>query len=204
MNELMKRSSSYLIISGALAVVFGLVAAFFPIATALTLIVVWGIYALIDGIAAAVMAFRPGPGQSRGFLIFAAVVGIAAGLIAVSSPATAGGALVWVLGVWLMVRGVLEIVAAFTERAAGDRWLLVLGGVFWLIAGWLIVANPGVAALSVALWLGVLAIIWGNVLLIVGFHVRGIAKENAPIPGEVSDASPSVPPPSVPPAGPTA
>lgn len=103
-----------------------------------------------------------------------------------------------------MIRGVLEIVSAFTHRAAGDRWLLVLGGVFWLVAGWLIVANPGVAALSVALWLGVLAIIWGIVLLIVGFHVRGIAKENALIPGEVTDASPSVPPPSVPPAGPTA
>lgn len=204
MNELMKRSSTYLIVSGALAVLFGIVAAFFPIATALTLVIVWGVYALIDGVAAAAMAFRPGPGQSRGFLIFTAVVGIAAGLMAVSSPVTAGSALAWVLGVWLMVRGVLEIVAAFTQSAAGDRWLLVLGGVFWLLAGWLIMANPGVAALAVALWLGVLAMIWGIVLLIVGFHLRGIAKEGEPIKGEASDASPSVPPPSVPPAGPTA
>lgn len=37
MIDLMKRSSTYLFVSGAVALVFGLVAAFFPIATGITL-----------------------------------------------------------------------------------------------------------------------------------------------------------------------
>lgn len=198
MIDLMKRSSTYLLVSGAVALLFGLVAAFFPIATAITLVVLWGVYALMDGITAAIMAFRPLPGQSRGFLIFTAVVGVLAGLVAVLSPVTAGFALAWVLGVWLMLRGVIEIVSAFTQQQSAPRWLLVLGGVFWLIAGWLIVGSPEVAALAIALWLGVLAIVWGIVLLAVGFLVRREVKRVEPIPGQV------IPPPTLPPAGPTA
>ena len=97
MIDLMKRSSTYLLVSGAVALLFGLVAAFFPIATAITLVVLWGVYALMDGITAAIMAFRPLPGQSRGFLIFTAVVGVIAGLVAIFSPVTAGFA----LGIWI-------------------------------------------------------------------------------------------------------
>ncbi len=198
MIDLMKRSSTYLLVSGAVALLFGLVAAFFPIATAITLVVLWGVYALLDGVTAAIMAVRPAPGQSRGYLIFAAVLGVIAGLIAIISPMTAGAAFAWVLGLWLMVRGVLEIVAAFTQQQPAPRWLLVLGGVFWLVAGWLIMSSPGTAALAIALWLGVLAIIWGIVLLVVGTLVRREAKRAEPIRGEV------VPPPIFPSDGPTA
>ena len=198
MFDLMKRSSTYLLVSGALALVFGIVAAMFPIGAALTLVVLWGVYALMDGVLAAAMAVRPLPGQSRGFLIVTALARIVAGLIAVLSPVTAGFALAWVLGVWLMLRGVLEIVSAFTQQQSAPRWLLVLGGVFWLVAGWLIAGSPEVAALAIALWLGVLAIVWGVVLLAVGFLVRREVKRNEPIRGEV------IPPPTFPSEGPTA
>lgn len=194
MIDLMKRSSTYLFVSGAVALVFGLVAAFFPIATGITLVILWGIYALLDGIVAAVMAFNPRPDQSRGYLIFTAVVGILAGGIAVFSPVTAGLALLWVLGVWLILRGVIEIIAAFTQPQTAPRWLLVLGGVFWLLAGWLVLSAPDTAAaLIIALWLGILAIVWGIVLIAVGFLVRREANRVAPIEGEI-----------VPPSDPTA
>ncbi len=194
MIDLMKRSSTYLFVSGAVALVFGLVAAFFPIATGITLVILWGIYALLDGIVAAVMAFNPRPDQSRGYLIFTAVVGILAGGIAVFSPVTAGLALLWVLGVWLILRGVIEIIAAFTQPQTAPRWLLVLGGVFWLLAGWLVLSAPDTAAaLIIALWLGILAIVWGIVLITVGFLVRREANRVAPIEGEI-----------VPPSDPTA
>lgn len=187
MKGLMNRSSTALFVFGVLAVVFGVVAAVFPVGTALTLIVLWGIYALLDGIAAAVMAFRPAEDQSRGFLILTAVFGIAAGLLAILHPIGSAVALAWILGVWLMVRGVLELVGAFSGKQSNSRWLLVLGGVLWLVAGWLVVSSPGVAALSISLWLGVLAIVWGIVLLVAGFRARSAAKQSP-------EASAQVPP----------
>ena len=185
MNELMKRSSTTLLVFGAVSVVFGLIAAFFPIATAVTLVVLWGIYALIDGITAAVLAFSREGRQARGFLIFAAVVGIAAGLFAVFQPIRSAVALAWVLGIWLIIRGVMELIGAFTNPQGQSRWLLALGGLLWLVAGVLVVSFPGVAALSISLWLGVLAIIWGIALLVAGVQVRKVAKETAPIEGQV-------------------
>lgn len=193
MIDLMKRSSTYLFVSGTVALLFGLVAAFFPIATGLTLVVLWGIYALLDGIVAAVMAFNPRPDQSRGYLIFTAIVGILAGGIAVFSPVTAGLALLWVLGVWLILRGVIEIISAFTQQQTAPRWLMVLGGAFWLLAGWLILSAPNTAAtLIIALWLGILAIVWGIVLITVGFLVRREATRIAPIEGEIVPPSDSL------------
>lgn len=191
MNELMNRSSTTLIWFGGLAVAFGLVAAFFPLGTVITLVVLWGIYALLDGIAAAIMAFSRNGRSSRGFLILAAVVGIAAGLFAVFQPVKSGAALAWVLGIWLIVRGVMELVGAFTNRDGRSRVMIGLGGVLWLVAGVLVVSFPGVAALTISLWIGVLAIIWGLALLVAGFHVRKMAKLSAPIPGEV--VPPAVP-----------
>ena len=185
MNELMKRSSTTLLVFGAVSVVFGLIAAFFPIATAVTLVVLWGVYALIDGITAAVLAFSREGRQARGFLIFAAVVGIAAGLFAVFQPIRSAVALAWVLGIWLIIRGVMELIGAFTNPQGQSRWLLALGGLLWLVAGVLVVSFPGVAALSISLWLGVLAIIWGIALLVAGVQVRKVAKETAPIEGQV-------------------
>lgn len=182
MKALMSRSSTSLLVFGALAVVFGLIASFFPVATALTLVTLWGVYALVDGIAAAVMAFRPKDGQSRGFLILAAVVGVVAGLIAILHPISSGVALAWVLGIWLIVRGVMEIVGAFTTTQSTSRWMLVLGGLLWLVAGVLVVSFPGVAALSIALWIGVLAIVWGIVLLVAGFQVRKSSRQPAATP----------------------
>jgi uncharacterized membrane protein HdeD (DUF308 family) len=179
MKQLGQRSSTSLFVFGALAVVFGVIAAIFPVATALTLVVLWGCYALIDGIVAGVMAFRPAEGSSRGLLILTAIVGILAGLFAIFHPISSGVALAWVLGIWLLVRGVMEIISAFSGQRETSRWLLVLGGLLWLAAGVLMVSFPGVAALSISLWIGVLAIIWGIVLVVVGFRVRKASKQQA-------------------------
>ena len=95
------------------------------------------------------------------------------------------GLLVLVLGIWLIIRGVMELIGAFTNPQGQSRWLLALGGLLWLVAGVLVVSFPGVAALSISLWLGVLAIIWGIALLVAGVQVRKVAKETAPIEGQV-------------------
>ena len=185
MTELMKRSSTYLLVSGALAVVFGIVAALFPVGTAITLVILWGVYALVDGIAAVIMAFSPSGAKSRLFLLVTGVIGIAAGLFAVFRPVSSAVALAWVLGIWLLIRGVIEIAGAFSSKAATPRWLQVLGGVFWLVAGWLMISFPGVAAQSISLWIGILAIVWGIVLLVVGWQVRRLGQDAEPVPGQV-------------------
>jgi len=51
-----------LVLRGVLAIVFGVFAVSWPISTALTLVVLWGVWALVDGIGLIVAAATPGVG----------------------------------------------------------------------------------------------------------------------------------------------
>lgn len=179
MNTLLRRSSTYLIIAGILAIIFGVIAMFYPVASAATLVIVWGIYALADGIFALVSAFRPAEKSGRAILIIVGILGVLAGIIAVTQPLSSLVALTWVLGVWFIARGILDIVSAFTSHADTPRWLLVLVGVLWLIAGILIAMAPGAAAVGFSLWLGILAVIWGGSMVAMGAVGRSEARESA-------------------------
>lgn len=181
MSVFAQRSATFLLISGGLAILFGIVAALWPIGTALTLVIVWGCYALVDGIAALVAAFRPEGRRSRLLLAVTGIIGVLAGIIAVFRPVSSALALAWVLGLWLVVRGVVEIIAAFGHEHPRPRWLMVVGGLLWIVAGILFVTNPGAGALTVSLWLGILAIVWGVLLVGAGLAVRsrGRAEQRA-------------------------
>ncbi|GAB95021.1 uncharacterized membrane protein HdeD (DUF308 family) [Kineosphaera limosa] len=171
MNALAQRSSTWLMIMGGVTIVFGIVAMVWPFATAFVLILMWGWYALIDGVLALVGAFRKEMAGSRAFLLITGVLGVIAGLLAIFQPVSSAVALTWVLGIWLIVRGVMELIAGF-RTPGGAKWWLIIGGVLWLIAGGVLAANPGAGALTFALWLGFFAVAWGITLLISGFVLR--------------------------------
>ena len=69
-------------VRGVAAVLFGLAALVWPDATLWVLVLLWGAYALVDGVfsvAAAVPGRRVVP--HRGWLVFSGLVGIAAGIV---------------------------------------------------------------------------------------------------------------------------
>lgn len=77
----------------------------------------------------------------------------------------------WVLGAWLLFRGLLEVFGAF--GASGNlRWMLVLTGVLDGVIGVLFLANPGSAALSVTFLLGLLALLWGCAGVVMALLLR--------------------------------
>lgn len=80
--------------------------------------------ALVDGIGLAANAFTEGLGRGRRMLL----LGMAAVALVVAFLAFRPGmAAAWVLGIWLLVRGVFELVGALGTVQVAPRWLLVLG-----------------------------------------------------------------------------
>lgn len=177
MDNLAQRSTTAVIGLGVVAIIFGILALFWPIGSALTLVIFWGAYALVDGITSIVLAFRSDEG--RGWLVVSGVIGILAGLVAMFQPLSSAVALTWVLGIWLIARAIMELIAAIGAKTTGPRWLTFLSALLWAIAGTLFVLNPGASALGLAMWLGVLAITWGIVLVVLGFSARNAAKTTA-------------------------
>ncbi|MGX1739291.1 HdeD family acid-resistance protein [Corynebacterium flavescens] len=182
MFSITQRAWNVLIFTGIAAAVFGIIALIWPAQTALTLVLIWGWYAFTDGVIELVAAFRPEGRATRGLLVVTGIVGVLAGLVAIFRPLESAVALAWVLGIWLLVRGVSSAISAFSEASVTPRWTLVLGALCFVVAGLIFIMNPGAAALTLSMWLGALALVWGVSILVAGFALHRMSgKEKAAV-----------------------
>jgi uncharacterized membrane protein HdeD (DUF308 family) len=162
-----------LILRGVLAIIFGIIAIWAPIETAVSLALLWGIWAAVDGVSSIYQAFTPeGKREGRVWLIVMGIIALIAAFIAIVDPGFAATVLTWTLGIWLVVRGVFELAGAF---AAGDRvprWIIVLSGILSIVLGVLFMLNPAAGAVSIAFTLGAFAIAWGVTFIAAGITLR--------------------------------
>lgn len=164
-----------LAIRGVIAILFGLAAFLRPGIALGALILLFGAYALVDGAFAIVGIFGgTRSGTPRWLLLLEGVVGILAGIIAFVYPGLTAIALLYVIAAWAIVTGVLEILTAIRLRQeiAGE-WALILGGILSVLFGVLLAVLPGVGILSLIWLIGAYAVVFGVLLLITAFQVRG-------------------------------
>jgi uncharacterized membrane protein HdeD (DUF308 family) len=171
-REVFAESWKMLVVRGVIGIVFGLLAIIWPIETAIALMVLFGFWALIDGISSLVEAFRSETQGSRLGLAVMGVIAILVGLFAIFSPSVAANTLTLIFGIWLIIRGVFEVFAAFSSYRLTPRWLLLLGAALSLLLGIFFVANPGRGTVGIAVWLGLIALCWGLVFVAMGLIVR--------------------------------
>lgn len=167
--QITQRSRGALLLRGILAIIFGLIALFFPGIALLALVIVFGAYAFLDGILAIAVAIQ----ERRilphwGWLLVEGIAGIVLGIIAFVWPIKTALILLFIVAAWAVITGVLEIVAAFTVRS----WLVGLAGILSVAFGILLFAHPGAGLLSVLWILGIYAIAFGVVLIVHAFQMH--------------------------------
>ncbi|MBV9089207.1 MAG: HdeD family acid-resistance protein [Mycobacteriaceae bacterium] len=110
-----------LFISGAASLVLA-VLAFRHFGNALLLLAIWiGIGFIFRGVATTVSAISDPGHPGRGWNIFFGVIAIIAGIVVLASPLESLLTLTLVVGIWLIVVGVMEIVSGFGIRRAAKR-----------------------------------------------------------------------------------
>lgn len=185
MVEAMARNWWAVALRGLVALLFGLAAFLWPGLVLITLVLLFGFYALLDGIFALVFAVsnRTQPSGSRWAMGLLGVLGIVAGIATFVYPGITALSLLFLIAWWAVVTGVLEVVAAVQLRdkipGAGE-WLVGLSGVLSVLFGILLIANPGAGVLSVTWLIGVYAVMAGIALLVLGFRMRGMAQPLSP------------------------
>ena len=158
---------------GVFAILFGLAAFLLPIATLGTLVLLFAIYMLVDGVFAIVAGVRAAAHHERwGLLILEGVVNLLAGVAALLVPGLTVVLLVTVLGVWAVVSGITMLVSAFRLHSGHGRGLLLLSGLVSLVWGALLWFSPVAGALVLTWWLGGYALAFGVVLLVLGLRLR--------------------------------
>ena len=160
---------------GTFALLFGIGILSYPGVTILLLIVFFGIYALVDGITALIM----GLGEKKWYVYMAlGGISVLAGLFALVRPGATALALLWLIGIWAVVKGITEIVAAFQIRKEVEgEWAIALSGVVSVLFGVFVLARPGNGALAVVWLIAIYAFMHGILELVTGFKLRRLKKE---------------------------
>lgn len=165
------------LLRGVLAVIFGLIALFAPASALLALVLVFGLYAIMDGVAALVVGFRNRRGGHWGWHVVQGVVSLIAGLIAVLWPGPTVLALVLLVGFWSIALGIAQLVDALAARREGDAWgWPLVGGVVSVVFGIVLVVSPGAGALALLWIIGLPTLVLGVVLVVWAFRLRGAAR----------------------------
>src|SRR5207248_2859622 len=154
MAELFRHNWWVLALRGLAAVLFAVFAFVWPGITIFTLVLLFGAYALVNGILALVISFK-GPRRVGRFgsLIFGGLISIAAGVIAFIWPSMTAFSLVVVIAAWAIVNGIAEIVAAIRLRKEiTGEWLLVVAGIASILFGIALFLNPFIGALVLVWW----------------------------------------------------
>ena len=171
-----------LVLRGVAAIAFGIITFMQPVLSLKVLVLFWGAYALVDGVFAVFAAFK-GP-NAEGFpwwMLLTGLCGIAAGVFTFMSPLITALALLYLIAIFAIVRGVLEISAAIRLRKQiNNEWLLILAGVISILFGAVLMVAPGTGAIAIALWIAAFAVIVGVIEIILGFKLKGRADKLAP------------------------
>jgi uncharacterized membrane protein HdeD (DUF308 family) len=161
-----------LALRGLFAVLFGLLTLFVPGITIVTLVLLFGAYALVDGIFNLIGFFRVA--SHHWALLVEGVIGIVAGALTFAWPALTAITLLYLIAFWAIMTGIFEIVAGIRLRKAiANEWLLLVMGVFSVLFGFLILFAPGAGALAIVYWMGAYAFVFGIALLALAFRLRG-------------------------------
>ena len=168
------RNWGWIVVRGIAAVIFGVLALVLPGVTLAALVLLWGAYALADGIIALIAAFRiRDRGKPFWALLVVGILGIAAGILTFIWPGMTAIVLLAFIAAWSLVMGIFQIIAAVRLRKSiENEWLLGLSGLLSVIFGVLMLINPGAGALAVIWVIGAYAIVFGVLLIALGLKLR--------------------------------
>jgi uncharacterized membrane protein HdeD (DUF308 family) len=161
-----RRTWWLVVLRGAAAIGFGLVAIFWPGISLSALVMLFGAYALLDGAVTLLLALRlPAGMPSRSILIATGIAGLLVGLVSVLWPQATVTLLIYVLAAWLVLFGLIAIAHSLQMRKQVAGWPLSRGGLLLLAIGLLLALFPDAVALAATWVIGILALLIGGGLL---------------------------------------
>ncbi|CDM66411.1 HdeD family acid-resistance protein [Pyrinomonas methylaliphatogenes] len=175
---LLARNWWALALRGVLAIIFAILAVMWPGLTLIVLALLFGAYALVDGLFAILAALRAPEGYERWWVhFFEGLAGVLVGIIAFFWPGITAFALLYLIAAWAIITGVLEIAAAIRlRRYVAGEWLLALSGALSLLFGILIVLVPSAGAIGVVWIIAFYAFLFGLLLIALALRLRRLEQ----------------------------
>jgi uncharacterized membrane protein HdeD (DUF308 family) len=168
------------------AIAFGLLTLVWPRLSAQAMVALFGAYAVFDGLAVFLIAAHAT--RRRLWLTLAATVSMVTGLVALTQPRIFALLLVRVLGGWLILRGLAEVISAppisrvavvGSKPGRRRRWAVLLNGGMSVLFGLGLIAAPRIGALGLLWALGAWAVLHG---LLMAPYALSLRRDETPAP----------------------
>lgn len=179
MLELLVRRWWMVVLRGALALIFGILSIVWPGITILALVILWGAYALVDGLTAVMLGLtdRSAPGEHRITYGLLGLLGIIAGVLTLVWPAATALVLLLIIAFWAIIAGVVQLAAAIRLRKViTNEWFLALSGVVCLVLGIMLIVQPAKGAVTLVVVIATFAMVWGVSLILFGLRLHRLGK----------------------------
>ena len=116
------------------------------------------------------MAEKALPGAK--YLMLTGIVLIVFGIIAITTPAVAGTAVVWVIGAVLLISGIVQFLQGFREDSWASKLLGVILGVMTTLCGLAVLAHPLLGLTALTLVLAIFFVVEGIWKIVASFSFR--------------------------------
>ncbi len=167
---------------GVVALAFGMAVLAWPSLEHRTLAVAFGVFALVDGLMLAALAFVARDVLEQWWLVLVeSCVSLVVAGVALLWRAGDGIGLLALIAAWAVVTGVVEVEAGVRLRrlASGETSLLLAGGLS-LVVGIALVALPESEAVRLAWAIGGFGVLYGATLMLVATRLRRLALAARP------------------------
>ena len=167
------------VVRGVLALLFGLLAIFWPDKTPAALVQVFGVFVLVDGLVSIVDGIRrrgtPAGSVSTGLGIVALVLGALLLLL----PKVFLGVVLLVVAVWALVFGLLQLfVVPAMRRRGGASWVWnLIAGVLLIALAVVCFANPSDAIVGLSVVIGAFVVVIGVAMIALGLKLRQFGRQ---------------------------
>ena len=162
-----------LLLRGIAAIAFGVLAFVWPGLTLLTLVLLYGAYALTDGVLAIISAITGGAPAPRWWLAIIGLLGIGAGVLTFAWPGITALVLLFFIAGWAIAVGIFQIVGAVRLRKEiENEWYLILCRIISVLFGIGILLVPGAGVLALVWVIGFYAVVEGILYIALAFRLK--------------------------------
>ena len=167
------------VVLGVISIILGVLAIAYPGATVVTVAIFFAAWLFVTGVYEVIVSFtRDGDTAMRVFHAIIGVLSVIVGFALLRSPFQSVEVMIFVLGIFWLVQGIMTFAAAFSVKQ-GRNWGIAMG-ILGVLAGIVILVYPISSAITLAFIGGIWLVILGIMQIIAGWRLRSLRTVGAP------------------------
>lgn len=174
MKAILRKIWGHILIWGILSILFGIISFAWPGLTLTTLVYLFAITVIAQGIAVLAGAWQAKDEDKNWWImLLTGITNIVVGIICIANPGITALFFVVLLGVSWLITGLMEIYAAIRLRKeiTNEGWLL-LAGVLSVLAGLFLIFRTAEGALALVWLIAGFAIVFGIILVLLALKAK--------------------------------